>query len=162
MFVKARRERSLMPQYHLADRGTQRKHASMKWQTERKGASEKRCSYLLTEKMRRESGWSGFINHQLKSFKESLHLLFDAVLECQTASKNNVLLKKDTWPQQDEQHNCHCQRKTANIWLIWSWWRDENKRPVQELNRLLLHLFTITNNFHYDHYPWVIKLLMYS
>lgn len=138
MVVKAPRERSLMPQYRLADRGTQRKHASMKWQTEGKRCSEKRCSALLTVKIRRESGWAGYIHRQLKSFKESQRFSFDVELECQTALEDNVLLKEEAQPQENEQHNWHCQRKTADIWLIWSRWNWVEMRGKKNRRRICL------------------------
>lgn len=128
MFVKPPGERSLMPQYHLADRGTQRKRVSMKWQMEGKRGSERRCSVLLTDKIRRESGWSGYAHHQLKPFKESLHSSLDVEQECQTASEDNTLLKEEARPERNEQHIWHCRRNAAAIGLIWSWWDWEEER----------------------------------
>lgn len=119
MFVKPPRERSLMPQYHLADRGTQRKRASMKWQMEGKRGSERRCSVLLTDKIRRESGWSGYVHHQLKPLKESLHSSLDVEQECQTAAEDNALLKQEARLEQNEQHIWGCRRNAAAIGLIW-------------------------------------------
>lgn len=127
MFVKPPRERSLMPQYHLADRGTQRKRTSMKWQMEGKRGSERRCSVLLTDKIRRESGWSGYVHHQFKPFKESLYSSLDVEQECQTASEDNALLKEEARPELDGQHIWHCRRNAAALGLMWSWWDWEEE-----------------------------------
>lgn len=113
MFVKPPRERLLMPQYHLADRSTQRKNKSMKWHPEKRRARKAPQSSIDWQDEERK--WLILLYTSsievIHILSKSPRCLFDMQQECQTLLEDNVCVKEGRWPEQDEQPNWHHQKK---------------------------------------------------
>lgn len=93
MFVKPPRERLLMPQYHLADRSTQRKNKSMKWHPEEGGPWKAPRSSIDWQDKERQ--WLILLyTSSIELIQSPPHCLFNMQRECQTGGRTMCFWKK--------------------------------------------------------------------
>lgn len=109
MFVKPPPEWLLMPQYHLADRRTQRKHRQWNGILGKKENHWNHCSVLLTDKMRRESWFwdnisvlSNRIIHILPQFSSLFIRHFIGISD---SAGGWCVFEKGRMEEYDERHN---------------------------------------------------------